>query len=123
MKDILYNRVKTEDRQWIKMYNKVNEENTDEVANWLYKQRKLHSVNKLSEDKTILLERKGIEWDILKSTVHSLYKNIENYYNENKTLEGIPSDLELDRLQTIISRNPGKYNDIELPLRLMGGVI
>lgn len=110
MKDILYNRVKTQDRQWIKMYNKLNVENTDEVANWLYKQRKLHSVNKLSEDKTILLERKGVEWDILKSTVYSLYKNIKNYYDEHKTLDGIPDELELDRLKTIITNNPGKYD-------------
>lgn len=110
MKDILYNRVKAQDRQWIKMYNKLNVENTDEVANWLYKQRKLHSVNKLSEDKTILLERKGVEWDILKSTVYSLYKNIKNYYDEHKTLDGIPDELELDRLKTIITNNPGKYD-------------
>ena len=110
MKDILYNRVKAQDRQWIKMYNKLNLENTDEVANWLYKQRKLHSVNKLSEDKTILLERKGVEWDILKSTVYSLYKNIKNYYDEHKTLDGIPDELELDRLKTIITNNPGKYD-------------
>lgn len=114
MKDILYNRVKTQDRQWIKMYNKLNEENTEEVANWLYKQRKLHSVNKLSEDKTILLERKGVEWDILKSTVYSLYKNIKNYYDEHKTLEGIPDELQLDRLKAIISHNPGKYTDINI---------
>ena len=110
MKDILYNRVKAQDRQWIKMYNKLNAENTDEVNNWLYKQRKLHSVNKLSEDKTILLERKGVEWDILKSTVYSLYKNIKNYYDEHKTLDGIPDELELDRLKTIITNNPGKYD-------------
>ena len=110
MKDILYNRVKAQDRQWIKMYNKLNVENTDDVANWLYKQRKLHSVNKLSEDKTILLERKGVEWDILKSTVYSLYKNIKNYYDEHKTLDGIPDELELDRLKTIITNNPGKYD-------------
>lgn len=120
MKDILYNRVKAQDRQWIKMYNKLNEDNTDEVANWLYKQRKLHSVNKLSEDKTILLERKGVEWDILKSTVYSLYKNIKNYYDEHKTLEGIPDELELDRLKTIITNNPGKY-DINIS-EMCGGV-
>lgn len=120
MKDILYNRVKAQDRQWIKMYNKLNEENTEEVANWLYKQKKLHSVNKLSEDKTILLERKGVEWDILKSTVYSLYKNIKNYYDEHKTLEGIPDELELDRLKTIITNNPGKY-DINIS-EMCGGV-
>ncbi len=110
MKDILYNRVKAQDRQWIKMYNKLNIENTEDVDHWLYKQRKLHSVNKLSEDKTILLERKGVEWDILKSTVYSLYKNIKNYYDEHKTLDGIPDELELDRLKTIITNNPGKYD-------------
>lgn len=120
MKDILYNRVKAQDRQWIKMYNKLNEENTNEVSNWLYKQKKLHSVNKLSEDKTILLERKGVEWDILKSTVYSLYKNIKNYYDEHKTLEGIPDELELDRLKTIITNNPGKY-DINIS-EMCGGV-
>lgn len=124
MKDVLYNKVKEEDKKWIKFYNCLKKhydeyktiedihmeyvtEDGIELGFWLYKQKRLFNANKLSAEKSRLLENFDIEWDYLKPTVDRLYKTIEDYYNQNKSLNNMPKDIrfDYDRLKSILNNN------------------
>lgn len=124
MKDVLYNKVKEEDKKWIKFYNCLKKhyeeyktikdihmeyvtEDGIELGFWLYKQKRLFNANKLSMEKSRLLENFDIEWDYLKPTVDRLYKTIEDYYNQNKSLNNMPKDIsfDYDRLKSILNNN------------------
>ena len=82
-----------------------------ELGFWLYKQKRLYNADKLSIEKSHLLERFDIEWDYLKPTVNRLYKTIEDYYNKNKSLKGMPNDIcfDYDRLKSILNNNSRFY--------------
>lgn len=123
------------DKIWVKHYKRACKyresnfilENIDdeELQTWLYKQKKLYENKKLSDEKIILLNALGIEWDYMKKIVRDLYDKLETFFVENNnSLDNLPEDLDMDykKLKSILSNR--NYPSISVALSsLKKGVI